>query len=507
MSVPPGYAAPGAASSAARPDPARPLLWFWALLTAALAALGWELGVRQPAAHLAGDEDARAASLGALVLGAAAGLIAARRRIPASALGSLLLAASLLASASGALWHLAQTRAELARVLPVLLPVAAGSLALGIATLALRMLGRPAALAGVAERALDPFRLATFGVALGLGATASAYVGLARAAAATGMALGIAAAWLPLLAAWLEARPQPRAARFAGLAAVAFGALAITCAELLVPLDIVGSYPSEVVYAAESPRGHRLVVVSAHGTHDLYVDDELRVSTLDAHRYFEALCDPPLAEPRRRVALVGWGEGLAEREILHDPRVESVTLVVPDRAITETARRLAWLAERSKGANAPGRVRMLEREPMRWLAESSERFDAMILDLPDPTTYAAGKRFSRRFFALLRERLADDGVASIAAGSSHAAPETFAGVIETARAAGLAALGYRAAVATAGEAGFVLAARRALVPPARFADLFLLPRDVVARGEPSLLHDQRIVASFDRERRRARRIR
>ena len=68
----------------------------------------------------------------------------------------------------------------------------------------------------------------------------------------------------------------------------------------------------------------------------LYLNGNLQFSSRDEYRYHEALVHPGLSRlpHARRVLVLGGGDGLAVREVLNYPPVESVTLVDLDPAMT-----------------------------------------------------------------------------------------------------------------------------------------------------------------------------
>jgi spermidine synthase len=87
--------------------------------------------------------------------------------------------------------------------------------------------------------------------------------------------------------------------------------------------------PGNVVLAMQSPY-QRIVVAEHDGAFDLFLNGNLQFSSRDEYRYHEALVRPAMAaaERNRHVVVGGGGDGLAVREILRHPGMESVTVVV-----------------------------------------------------------------------------------------------------------------------------------------------------------------------------------
>jgi len=496
-----------------------PPLYFAVLVVACSIALCHEVVARQTGAYLAaGVGPPRAIALAGAALGALVGLAAVWKteRDTRGLLSFLLAASSLSASGSAFLLFFAFPRASLFAFTSLGLPALVAGLSAAMLLATFRALGRTLRQLDALEQLLNPFRLLGFAAAFGIAAAAAAQVGLLRSAAFIGLVLAVLSVWCPRLFVWLEpgSLRVTNAVRSLGFVALAAGVLSLFGAERLVPLEELAFHEGEILYTQKSEQRRYTIASSQHAL-SLFSGHSLRLSTLDEHRYFESLVQPALAVAKRRerVLVLGGGHGLVERELVRDATIRQITLVVPDRALPELARRLAWLNRRAESALFSARLELIEEEPILFLAETPRSFDVAILDLDDPVDFVEGKNYTRYFYALLAARLEAHGVAALQATDAFATPRTFASVLESLRAAGLKVLPYQAPIATIGNWGFALVSREPLVPPrapisaARFvspealAQMFELSRDVRVAGEaPSLLHDQRAVARFSEER-------
>jgi spermidine synthase len=510
------------ASSSQRVEPGEPVVYFSALVCASLVAALHEALVRQLRAYLEPSGGALPVlALGAGLCAALSGALAARRTsTPARALLPwLLIATALGVLACGPAWFFAFPNGSARIGVAVGAPVLVGLLVGATGAAAWRVLARALPGVGAVEVSLKPFRLSALALALALAATAATIVGPWRSAAAVAMALATAAAWCAPLFAYLDGIPlQARASRRAGIAAFAAALGTLAAAELVMPIGDLAKYDGDIVYTQQSSR-RRWAVTSTQGHFALYVDGMLVTSTLDAHRYYEALVHPALsAAPRRqRVLLLGMGHGLAEREILRYSDVRVLHSVVTDSTACDLGRSLPFLAPRARSAFEDGRLAITEREPIVWLAEAKEgQFDAVVVDLPDPSSYLEAKSYTRLFYQRLAARLAPGAVGVVQATSPFTTVRTHATIEATLRAAGFDTLAYRAPIPSLGLWGFVLFSREPLTPPRRVpAGLaFLTARGLstaftetpdVARPAglpPNLLHDQRVVALLEDERNR-----
>jgi spermidine synthase len=171
--------------------------------------------------------------------------------------------------------------------------------------------------------------------------------------------------------------------------------------------------------------------------------------------------------PPKRVLILGGGDGLALREVLAHPSVEAVTLVDLDPGMTNLSKAFPPLAQLSKNSFSDKRVRVINDDAMVWLTQTPARFDVVLVDFPDPNNFSLGKLYTTRFYALLREHLADGAVAVVQSTSPFMARQSFWCIARTMEAAGLRTLPYHAPVPSFGEWGYVLAAREPLGVPAR----------------------------------------
>ena len=94
-------------------------------------------------------------------------------------------------------------------------------------------------------------------------------------------------------------------------------------------------YADEVIFSRNTPY-QRIVLTKWKDDLRLFLNSHLQFSSRDEYRYHEALVHPGLAAlpGARRVLVLGGGDGLAVREILKYPSVESVTLVDLDPEMT-----------------------------------------------------------------------------------------------------------------------------------------------------------------------------
>jgi spermidine synthase len=232
---------------------------------------------------------------------------------------------------------------------------------------------------------------------------------------------------------------------------------------------------------------------------------------MDEYRYHEALVHPAmsLGKTVRRVLVLGGGDGLAVREVLRHPSVESVTLVDLDPEMTRLAKEFAPLAELNLDALSDPRVEVINQDAMIWLEKEVEPFDVAIIDFPDPNTFALGKLYTTRFYKLLKARLLPDAAVAIQCTSPFYARKSFWCIVRTMEAAGFFVRPYHVALPSFDVWGFALARQSAFDAPAKapgglkflndesMAALFALPADLgPVEAEVNRLDNQRLVRYY-----------
>jgi len=273
-------------------------------------------------------------------------------------------------------------------------------------------------------------------------------------------------------------------------------------------------YADEVLLAKSSPY-QRVVLTRNRAGFQLFLNGHLQFSSVDEYRYHEALVHPAFAvvPGARRVAVLGGGDGLAVREVLRHPSVEEVVLVDLDPLVTRLARENPLFLDLNGGSLLSPKVSVVNDDAMKWLETQTGLFDLVFVDFPDPNSFAVGKLYTKRFYSLLRRRLAPDGAFAVQSTSPLFARRSFWIIDRTIAATGFETRPYHAAVPSFGEWGFVLASPRPfdvpsdLLPGLRFLSRETLPAlfsfgpDMAPWAEAPVnrLHDQVLVRTYESE--------
>ena len=350
--------------------------------------------------------------------------------------------------------------------------------------LVMRILKRNVALKDLVSQVLTFDYLGALAVSVAFPLLLVPHLGLIR----TGLLFGLMNAAVALWALWLFRHELRR-----------FGAHALACGLTLAALaaGFAGAgqlttwaedkfYQDPIVFSATSPY-QRIVVTQGRAGHRLFLNGNLQFAERDEYRYHEALVHPVMSAfaatggSPRNVAVLGGGDGMAVREILKYPGVAQVTLVELDPNMTQLFATHPALSRLNGGALSSAKLKIVNADAFKWLEETRETFDVIIVDFPDPTNFAIGKLYTTSFYALLDQRLAASGYAVIQTTSPLVARQSFWTVVNTIESVGLHTAPYHVNVPSFGEWGFVVASRRpfhlpaALPPGLRYLNIPTLP--------------------------------
>jgi spermidine synthase len=165
---------------------------------------------------------------------------------------------------------------------------------------------------------------------------------------------------------------------------------------------------------------------------------------------------------RRRVLILGGGDGLAAREVLKYADVEEIHLVDIDQEMTALCSTLAPIAKLNEGSLRDKRVVLHHTDAFVFVQRTTQQFDRVIIDLPDPHNEVLTKLYSVEFYKLLGRCLASGGAAVSQSTSPYFTREVFWCIAKTFQAASFHTHSYQVTVPSFGMWGFTLAAAEPL---------------------------------------------
>jgi len=216
-------------------------------------------------------------------------------------------------------------------------------------------------------------------------------------------------------------------------------------------------YRDEIIYSEQTPY-QKIVMTRWRQFFWLYLDGHLQFSSYDEYRYHESLVHPAMlaAGSRTNVLILGGGDGLAAREVLKYRDVESVTLVDIDPAVTKLAASHPLLLDLNDGSLKDPRVKVVNDDAGAFIDRSSQLWDVIIVDLPDPRTPTLERLYSVEFYRNCKKHLSKGGVVVTQATSPLFSPHAFWCIVKTLETAGFHAVPMHAYIPTFGDWGWVI---------------------------------------------------
>jgi spermidine synthase len=168
---------------------------------------------------------------------------------------------------------------------------------------------------------------------------------------------------------------------------------------------------------------HKLAIYDTpHYGRILCLDGGNVTSEREEFVYHENLVHPVLTAHMapRKVLIIGGGDGGSAEEALKHPSVEQVTVCEADEDVIRISKEHFFAVHR--GAFDNPKLRVVIGDGAKFVRETHDRFDLVVLDLSDPTG-PAGALHSVDFFQQCRAALAPGGALVLPLGAPVARPE------------------------------------------------------------------------------------
>lgn len=228
----------------------------------------------------------------------------------------------------------------------------------------------------------------------------------------------------------------------------------------------------------------------------LFINGNLQLCSLDEVRYHEPLVHPVmnLVPQRKKILILGGGDGCALREVLKYKDVEQVMLVDLDPGMTQLATEHPLLVKINNNAFKDARVikqnldgisagdikevymekeafrknklqenvkiadvRVMNVDADKFLEKIPGFWDVIIVDMPDPSSPELTKLYSKAFYIKARRHLSVNGIMVVQATSPYFAKESFLCIGRTIESAGFSILPFHENVPSFGDWGWYLA--------------------------------------------------
>ncbi len=274
-------------------------------------------------------------------------------------------------------------------------------------------------------------------------------------------------------------------------------------------------YGENVIFAKNSSY-QRIAITRNKNAYCLYLNNHLQFNSNDEYRYHEALVHPigTMAPSFKSILILGGGDGFVVRECLKYASVQKITLVDLDPQLTKLFRSNPVLSRLNNHSLSNKKLNVINADAFEWLARPfRKKYDAIIIDFPDPSNYSVGKLYTKTFFKMLQRVMKPATRVVIQSTSPLSAKESYWCVNNTIKAAGLNTIPYHCYVPSFGEWGFImfgyttskklkrsLPAKLRYYSSSEFSNMCLFPRDMRHPTKViNRLENQILISIFERE--------
>src|SRR5690554_5314815 len=181
----------------------------------------------------------------------------------------------------------------------------------------------------------------------------------------------------------------------------------------------------QTILSAKSPYQTLLILDTQEYGKVMLLDSLVMLTEKDEFVYHEMLAHPSLyAHPNpERVLIIGGGDGGTLREVVKHPSVNRAVLVEIDNMVIEASKQ--YFPQVAVGFSSP-KAEVVVTDGIRYVNETDERFDVILIDSTDPIGPAEGL-FSKEFYHACHRILNEDGILTTQSETSFL--DNFASVI------------------------------------------------------------------------------
>jgi spermidine synthase len=172
---------------------------------------------------------------------------------------------------------------------------------------------------------------------------------------------------------------------------------------------------SNVLYENQTEHQHLILFENEFFGRVMMLDGIIQLTERDEFIYHDMMAHMAMfaLEAPERVLIIGGGDGGVLREVLRHPSVVQAVLCEIDESVLDLSKR--FLGFVSRGAFEDPRAHVVIADGTRYVAETDQRFDVIIVDSTDPIG-PAKVLFTHEFYADCKRALKPGGVLVVQSG-------------------------------------------------------------------------------------------
>ena len=226
--------------------------------------------------------------------------------------------------------------------------------------------------------------------------------------------------------------------------------------------DIENKLYRDKIVINKQTQYQKIVVTKYKDDLRLFINGNIQFSSVDEYRYHECLVHIPMeaSKSKKRVLILGGGDGIAAREVFKHKEVEGITLVDLDEDMVELCKTNNDIRSLNKDSLINEKLNVINEDAYKYLENSEDMFDVILIDLPDPNDENLNKLYTNIFYRMAANHLNEDGVMAIQSTSPYYAKNAFWCINKTLVEEGLNVIPYHVEVPSFGDWGFQLVSKK-----------------------------------------------
>lgn len=166
----------------------------------------------------------------------------------------------------------------------------------------------------------------------------------------------------------------------------------------------------------------------------MYLNWNIQFLSLDENRYHEALVDRPMNlinDKELNVLVLWWWDWLAVRNLLKYSNVKKITLAELDPWMIEISKTQKDMVKLNEGSLSNSKVNIITWDAFKYIVNTDEKYDFIIVDFPDPRDVGTAKLYSKEFYISLYWTLNNNWLFVSQSSSSFFATKAFWSIEKT----------------------------------------------------------------------------
>jgi len=238
-------------------------------------------------------------------------------------------------------------------------------------------------------------------------------------------------------------------------------------------------YKDNVIYSFNTHYQHITITEmdnKGNNVYSLFINNKLQFSSSDERLYHELLVQPVMNMNKKheKVLLIGGGDGLALREIFKWNDVKSVTMLDLDDKLINFFSKPVYKGDKqinkkfielNNNSFADKRLHLMLGDAYNNIDKIKDKFDVVIVDLPDPGNPNLNKLYSTSFYKKINRVMDIHGAMVIQSTSPYHAKNTFLSIRKTVESSKFPYVNqYHHNIPSFGEWGWTIATKDGIDP-------------------------------------------